>query len=210
MMIANLLRIEIQAESLAEAVELGLRHFNCSRTEMETDILQAPTSGFLGRFGAKQARVCFRLTDRNAAACIVCQRLLDLAGLEARVERKNLLDPCLLKLESADPSLLIGRHGQTLDSLQNLLNALLDKQLGHGEPVVLDTAAYRERRKTDLVSMAQRLVAKVRKTGQPVSTPPLPTEERKVLHGFFEREVDIVARSKGQGAEKKLVVSARG
>lgn len=203
-----MLQVEVQADSLAEAVERGLTHFNCSRTEMETEILQAPTSGFFGWFGAKQARVCLRLTDRSAAARIICQRLLDFVGLDAQVEGKDPFAPCLLKLEATDPSLLIGRHGQTLDSLQNLLNGILDKQLGHGEPVVLDAAAYRERRKGDLISMAQRLVTQVRKTGQPVSTPPLLVEERKVLYGFFECESDIVARSKGQGTEKKLVVSA--
>ena len=207
-MVIDLLQTEIQADSLAEAVELGLSHFNCSRTDIETRILQAPTSGFFGWFGAKQARVCIRLIDRSAAARIVCQRLLDLAGFETRVGTKDVLTPFFIQLETADPSLLIGRHGQTLDSLQYLLNCVLDKQLGHGEPVVLDTAAYRERRKGNLISMAQRLVSQVRKTGQPVSTPPLPADERKVLHGLFERETDIVARSKGQGAERKLVVSA--
>jgi len=208
MQVADILQIEIEAESLAEAIERGMRHFRCSRAAIEARILQAPSSGFIGLFGRKPAKVRIALMDRGFAARAIVERLISLSGFTARVAGETMVPPYLLKLDSADPSLLIGRHGQTLDSLQFLLNALLDKQLGPGESVLLDVAAYRERRQGDLATLAQRLIGKARRTGKTVSTPPLPIEERKVLYGLIEREPDIVAHSRGQGAEKKLVVSA--
>jgi len=208
MRVADLLQIDIEAESLAEAIESGMRHFRCSRAAIEARILQAPCSGFFGLFGRKPAKVRVALMDRGFAARAIVEHLLFLSGFSARVAGEVTVPPYLLKLDSPDPSLLIGRHGQTLDSLQFLVNALLDKQLGPGASVVLDVAAYRERRHGDLATLAQRLISQVRRTGKTASTPPLPVEERKVLYGLIEREPDIVAHSRGQGAEKKLVVSA--
>jgi len=208
MQVADLLQIVIEAESLAEAIERGMSHFRCSRAAIEARILQAPSSGFFGLFGRKPAKVRISLMDRGFAARAIVEHLIAVSGFKASVAGEVNVPPYLLKLDSPDPSLLIGRHGQTLDSLQFLVNALLDKQLGPGESVLLDVAAYRERRHGDLATLAQRLISQVRRTGKTVSTPPLPVEERKVLYGLIEREPDIVARSKGQGTEKKLVFSA--
>lgn len=207
---AGLLQINIEAESLAEAVERGMRHFCCARAALEAKILQAPTTGLFGLFGRKPALVRITLVDRSVAARFILEHLLELSGLSVKVTSASMVPPYLLKLDSPDPSLLIGRHGETLDSLQYLVNALLDKQLGSGESVVLDTAAYRERRQGELATLAQRLITQVRKTGKAVSTPPLQVEERKTLYGLIEREPGIEARSKRQGAGKKLVVSTQG
>jgi spoIIIJ-associated protein len=209
MSVNDLLQVVFEAETLAEAVERGVQHFNCARTDIETAIQQAPRSGFLGLFGRRPARVLVRLIDRGAAARVVCEYLLQLSRFPAKVRNESVVTPHLLNIESPDPAWLIGRHGQTLDALQFLLNSLLDREFGSGERVVLDTAAYRARRRGDLVSLAERLIDQARKSGRSVSTPPLPPDERRVLHGMFERERDIVAHSKGQGIEKKLIVSTQ-
>jgi len=209
MLVVDLLQIELLADSLAEAVENGLAHFKCSRNCIETSILQAPTSGFLGIFGRRPARVRIKLTDRGTAARTICDQLLRLLGFPAVVTCESPLQPFQLSLDSTDPSLLIGRHGQTLDSLQSLLNSLLDRHFGSGEIVILDADGYRARRKEVLFSLARRLVSRARASGKLVTTPPLPVGERQILFDLFERESGIVARSKGHGSEKILVVSAQ-
>lgn len=207
MVLAELLCIEVESDSLADAVEEGIKQFDCSRSDLEAEIVQTPSSGWFGLFGRRQMRVAIRLVDRNAAAMLICQKLLDLAGLPAAVSCESALAPCRLVIDSPEPSLLIGRSGQTLDALQFLLNSMLDKQFGPEGKVELDVGGYRLKRKSELNSLAKRLVKQARETGKPAATPPLSVDDRKVLHGFFARENDIHAQTKGQGNEKKLVVS---
>lgn len=207
MVVADLLRIEVETDSLADAVEEGIRRFDCSRTDLEAEIVQTPSSGWFGLFGRRQMRVAIRLVDRSAAARQICRKLLELAGLPATVSCDSALAPGRLIINSSEPSLLIGRFGQTLEALQFLLNSMLDKQFGPEGKIEIDVAGYRLKRKSELTILAKKLVKQARETGKPAATPPLSADDRKVLHGFFAREKDILAQTKGQGSDKKLVVS---
>lgn len=209
MNVANLLEYVSEGSSLAEAIDAGLARFQCARTDLETEILQTPRSGFLGWFGSRPARIRLRLTSRVLVAERITAHLISLCGFSAElssVVRGNRLE---IQLNSADSALLIGRHGQGIDALQQLVNTLLDQALGRGLRVEIDCDGYRSRRVDSLHRLARSLINRVRKSGHPATTPPLDSESRQLLNRLLEQEDGLSTRAVGQGSEKKLVVSSR-
>lgn len=209
MNVATLLEDNFEGQTLANAIEHALARFDCGRSDIETEILQAPTCGFLGIFGRRPARIRVRLTSRLLAAQKITAQLVFLTGFQADVRGMQRGDRLLVNLDSPASALLIGRHGQGIDALQHLVNLLLDQVLGRGVRVEIDCDGYRFRRAESLNQVARSLVSRVRKTGQPVTSPALDRESCQHLNRLLERENGMRTRVVGQGPEQKLVVFDR-
>ncbi len=201
-----LLHLEIAAENLDAAVEKALAQLNCTRAEADVEVLQVPSSGFLGLFGKRQAKVRVQLHDRGAIARQFTDNILRLSGLQAELEVVTSLNEIQILLSSDDSSRLIGRHGQTLDALQNLVSTMTDRQTTDRTPVVLDVDGYRTRRHDFLQQLAVKLMRKVRKTGKSASTPPLALNERRVMHELFKQEPDLESRSRNHEGDRKIII----
>jgi spoIIIJ-associated protein len=202
----NLLHLEVTAENLDTAVENALSQLKCTRAEAEVEVLQAASSGFLGLFGKRQARVRVKLHDRGAIARHFTDSLLRLSGLDVDVEVETSTKQVQLLLTSDDASLLIGRHGQMLDAMQGLVGTMTDRQTTDRTPIVLDVDGYRARRHEFLNRLADKLSRKARETGKPATTPPLALGERRILHERFKQEVDLEAVSRNHEGDRKVIV----
>lgn len=207
-MISELLDIEISADSLEEAVEEALGHFDCTRAEVDIDVIEAPSPGFLGFFG-KKARVHVRLTDRSHIAAFVCRTLLSRTGFCASAAASIATDQCQIDISGADTSMVIGRKGQTLDALQYLTVALTDRLTDDRTPVVLDCDNYRQKRNTFIRRLGRRLSAQVKRSGKPVTVQPMPPRERRIMHLSLKNDETVDIKSIGQGFERKMVISPR-
>lgn len=105
--------------------------------------------------------------------------------------------------------LLIGREGQTLSSIQYLASRIIARKLGTAVRVQFDTGDYRERQDEKLRDLALNLAERVRTTGRPQSTRPLSSYHRRVVHMALQEEEDIITRSKGEGALKRVIILRR-
>ncbi len=205
------LYVEVAAKNLDTAVEQALAQLNCTRAEADIEVLQVHSSGLLGLFGRRLARVCVKLHDRGVIARQLTHQLLNLSDLEASVELVSSRHQVELLLTAQDPSFVIGRHGQTLDALQGLVGTMTDRLTTDRTPILLDVDGYRERRLDFLNNLACRLSQKVRQSGKPASTPPLVLSERRILHELIKQEPDLVTRSKNHdGGRKVIIVESRG
>jgi spoIIIJ-associated protein len=205
------LYVEVAAKNLDTAVEQALAQLNCTRAEADIEVLQVHSSGLLGLFGRRLARVCVKVHDRGVIARQLTHQLLYLCDLEASVELISSRHQVELLLTAQDPSFVIGRHGQTLDALQSLVGTMTDRLTTDRTPIRLDVDGYRERRLDFLNNLACRLSQKVRQSGKPASTPPLVLSERRIIHELIKREPDLVTRSKSHdGGRKIIVVESRG
>lgn len=205
------LRVEISADHLDAAVEKALSQLNCTRAEAEIEVLQVHSTGFLGWFGKRQARVRVQIHDRGVIARQITAHLLQLSDLEATIEIVACSHQIELHLTAADPSLLIGRHGQTLEALQTLVISMTDRLTTDRTPVFINVDGYRERRQDFLRRLAQRLTRKVRQSGRAASSPPLVLSERRILHDLFKQEKDLESRSKNhEGGRKTIILQPRG
>lgn len=200
------LHVDVEADDLEAAVGQALQRLDCSRADVDIDIVQTHSSCFLGLFGGKPARVSVRLTDRALIARQMAGQLLALSGLSARVHISQSSQQIELLIEAASPSLVIGRSGQTLEALQTLVATMTDRQTTDRTPILLDVDGYRARRQKVLTRLSARLVRDLRKTGRPVQSPPLPASERRVLHDIVRVEPDLQSHSKRLDGQRKVVV----
>jgi spoIIIJ-associated protein len=113
----------------------------------------------------------------------------------------------VLDIEGEDLGLLIGRRGQTLASLQYLLNLLVAKQLGKRVAFGVDVDGYRRRREDALVSLAKRTASRVRQTGRSVTLEPMPPNERRIIHITLEDDPNVITVSIGEGEARKVAVT---
>jgi len=121
-------------------------------------------------------------------------------------------EPLTLNIHSEDPetlSLLIGRRGETLASIQLLVNLIVSKQTGNRERIIIDAERYRERREQNLRSMAARVADQVRRSGHPIMLEAMPPNERRIIHMVLAETTDIATESTGEGDQRRVVVSLK-
>jgi spoIIIJ-associated protein len=127
-------------------------------------------------------------------------------------EEESEEEPLTLNIHSDDPetlSLLIGRRGETLASIQLLVNLIVSKQTGNRERIIIDAERYRERREQNLRSMAVRIADQVRRSGNPIMLEAMPPNERRIIHMVLAETDDIATESTGEGDQRRVVVSLK-
>jgi spoIIIJ-associated protein len=108
---------------------------------------------------------------------------------------------------SDELGLLIGRRGETLGSLQYLLNVMVSRRYGDQDTVFgVDIEGYRRRREESLVEMAQRVADEVRETGDVITLEPMPAAERRIIHLALSEEAGVVTESVGRGNDRQVEV----
>jgi spoIIIJ-associated protein len=153
--------------------------------------------------------------DDVAAAVGVLNDLIRLMGLEADVTPRAPVTAgdgvgmiqAVLDVEGDDLGLLIGRRGQTLASLQYLLNLIVAKQTNKRVAFAVDVDGYRRRREDALVSLAKRTASRVRGTGRSVTLEPMPASERRIIHLALADDPNVVTVSIGEGEARKVAVT---
>ncbi len=114
-----------------------------------------------------------------------------------------------INLSGEDMGVLIGRRGQTLDSLQYLVSLVVNKQTDGYLRVKLDTENYRERRKETLELLAKNIAYKVRRTRHSVSLEPMNPYERRIIHATLQNDRYVVTRSEGEDPYRHVVISLK-
>ena len=135
--------------------------------------------------------------------------LLDLLGMDTDVEIGRRDGNLVLSVVGEDLGLLIGRRGETLTSLQFVLNLILAKRLKKWARVVVDVEGYRARREETLSGLAQRVASRVHQTGQPVALEAMPAGERRIIHLALADHPHVSTGSVGEGDHRKVVISPK-
>lgn len=112
-------------------------------------------------------------------------------------------------ISGEDAGLLIGRRGETLSSLQFLVNFMLSRKLRTKVIVNLDVEGYRERRMEVLKGLAGRMAERVKASGRPITLEPMPARERRIVHMTLAEHPDVTTQSVGDGEGRKVVIVPR-
>lgn len=115
----------------------------------------------------------------------------------------------IVDLEGEDMGVLIGKRGQTLDSLQYLTSLVANKNSDEYIRVKVDTENYRERRKATLENLAKNIAQKVKRNGKPVSLEPMNPYERRVIHSALQNDKYVCTHSEGEEPYRKVVVTLK-
>ncbi len=134
-------------------------------------------------------------------------------GVEADVQVREEEDRVVLDIEGPEAGLIIGKKGQTLDSLQYLVNRMLQKEsASNGEaptdarPVTVDSEDYRARRVESLVEMAHRLSEKAIRSRRTVAVEQMSAHDRRVIHVTLDKVPGVTTRSEGEGLARRLLI----
>ncbi len=133
------------------------------------------------------------------------------AAMNMKVEISSVFenDTLNIELNGDDMGVLIGKRGQTLDSLQYLTSLVVNKGKASYVRVKVDTEDYRERRKATLENLAKNIAFKVKKTGRPVYLEPMNPYERRIIHSALQNDPYVTTHSEGEEPCRKVVVTAR-
>ena len=112
-------------------------------------------------------------------------------------------------IEGADMGILIGKRGQTLDSLQYLISLIVNKSNGNYIRVKVDTENYRARRQKTLENLAKNLSFKVKRTKRPVSLEPMNPYERRIIHSALQNDRYVTTHSEGEEPFRRVVISLK-
>jgi len=111
-----------------------------------------------------------------------------------------------LNINGESGGLLIGKNGQTLDAMQYIVNKIVNKLPEDRKRIVLDTQGYREKRISSITEMAIRLGKKAKKLHKPVSTGPMNSYTRRIVHLALKNDNELTTKSQGEGLNRKIVI----
>jgi len=225
---------EATADTVEQATERALQQLGIAREEAEIEVISEPRPGVLG-LGARPAQV--RVTRRTAAsssappsegagekitstatleeqsreASAILAEILNLMHEQAEVRTLS-MDPESIELEmKGDGSgILIGRHGQTLDALEYLVNRLLARRIREAVPISLETEAYRARRREQLHRMALSMGERAKRDHAPVKLEPMPPRDRRIVHLALKDDPMLTTRSGGDGFLRAIEIVPAG
>ena len=204
--------IKVTAKTVEEAVTKALIELEITSDKLEYEVIEKGSAGFLG-IGSKpaviQAKKKETLEDRAVEFLTQIFDAMSMTvqiDLEYKAEEKELC----INLSGGDMGILIGKRGQTLDSLQYLVSLLVNKaNAGDYIRVKLDTENYRERRKETLETLAKNIAYKVKRTKRSVSLEPMNPYERRIIHAALQNDRYVVTRSDGEEPFRHVIISLK-
>lgn len=214
--------IQRSAPSVEEALEAALVELGVSEQEADVTVLQEPRQGVLG-IGSQEAVVTVRLRRRDAdateedleeqgeVAAEFLEGLLSRMGLDAEVEPvleggTMYVDVLGQGPDDEDMGLLIGRHGQTLEALQELARVVVGQRTGMRARIVVDIEDYTRRQRSRLQARAREVAARVARSHQEEELEPMNPFERKLVHDAVAAVPGVQTASRGEEPERRVVI----
>jgi spoIIIJ-associated protein len=147
------------------------------------------------------------IEEHAVAADDFVRGLLATMGLEAEVIASAGRDAARVEISGPELALLIGRHGSTLEALQEVTRAAVQRRFANRAVVNIDVEGYRARRREILERRARSAAAKVKRSGKPMALEPMPAFDRKVVHDALTRFKGVQTSSEGEEPSRYIVIS---
>lgn len=202
--------IETTGKTVEEALQLALERLKVSQDEVEYQVLEQPSKGFLGIFGSKPARLQVTVKENPVSKTTNLLRSIVLA-MELPVDLQVSEEGQTIKvnMQGEDMGVLIGRRGETLDALQYLVNLAVNKGLEKRYKIILDVEGYRRRREDTLQNLALKLAEKAKKRGKSIVLEPMNAHERRIIHTTLQSRDDIYTFSEGEDPYRKIIIAPK-
>ena len=204
--------ITVSAKNVDEAITKALIELETTSDKLEYEIVDKGSNGILGFIGQKPAVIRAKRKETLAdKASEFLSEVFDAMDMKVRLEVSfDEGDRELsIVMSGDDMGILIGKRGQTLDSLQYLVSLFVNKESEDYIRVKLDTENYRERRRETLETLSKNIAYKVKRTKRSVSLEPMNPYERRIIHSALQNDKLIVTRSEGEEPFRHVVISLK-
>lgn len=222
--------IEVEGKTYEEAIKKASQGLNVDEKDLDIDVKEVDTKGILGLLGSKKVRITARIKGtaippEDTIPALESEDTLEEYGKKFLTELSTIiglsfnikvskvsekLDRVLFMVQCDNGDILIGKDGETLESLQHVLRLAIAKHYKQAAKILIDINGYREKRKKALTIMAKRLADRVKRTGRRQKTDPLNPYERRIIHTLFKHNKNVSTKSEGEGHVKKVVISPSG
>lgn len=203
--------IEVSAKSVNDAITEACQKLGVASDKLEYEVVEEGSAGFLG-IGAKPTviKACIKCSIEDDARnflkeVFAAMDMIVTVDVQYNEEEKT-MD---VELNGDDMGILIGKRGQTLDSLQYLVSLVVNKNTEEYIRVKVDTENYRERRKETLENLAKNIAYKVKRNKRPVSLEPMNPYERRIIHSALQNDKYVTTHSEGDEPFRRVVVTLK-
>lgn len=202
---------ELTAKTVDEALTQAMLELGTTIEYLEYEVIEKETSGFLRMFG-KPAKIRYKLrySVENEVRTFL-NKVFKAMNIEAKIEilHDEEASNVDVNIDGEEMGVLIGKRGQTLDSLQYLVSLVINKNSENYIKVKLDTENYRARRKETLENLAKNIAFKVKRTRKPVSLEPMNPYERRIIHSALQNDKYVETYSEGEEPFRKVVINVK-
>jgi spoIIIJ-associated protein len=195
-------------KTVEEAVNLALQEFGVPREMVQVEVLDEGGKGFLGLI-SKQAIVKVILKDViKESAKNFLQQVIEAMKLDVKFDIEEDEDTIKFNLYGKNVGLLIGHRGETLDSLQYLVNVVASKyrEYDRYRRIILDAENYRKRREETLIRLAKKLAKQVMETKESVELEPMSPNERRIIHMALQDHPYVETYSEGEEPNRRVII----
>ncbi len=206
--------IEVSAKTVSEAITEACQKLSVTSDRLDYQVIEEGSSGFLG-IGSKPAVIKAAVKFEKLTVPEVAENFLHdvFTAMNMAVtvnvdydEDRRTMD---IEISGDEMGILIGKRGQTLDSLQYLVSLVVNKEVEEFIRVKLDTENYRERRRETLENLAKNIAYKVKRTKRPVSLEPMNPYERRIIHSALQNDRYVTTYSEGEEPFRRVVVALK-
>lgn len=206
--------IEVSAKTVNEAITEACQKLGVTSDKLDWEVLEEGSSGFLG-IGSKPAviKASVKIVEisvedaaKNFLYDVFAAMNMTVAVDVKYDEAGKSMD---IDLSGDEMGVLIGKRGQTLDSLQYLVSLVVNKGSEDYIRVKVDTENYRERRKETLENLAKNIAYKVKRTKRSVSLEPMNPYERRIIHSALQNDRYVTTYSEGEEPYRRVVVTVK-
>ena len=201
-------KIEVSAKTVEEAVTEALIQLGTTSDKIDYDVIEKGSAGILG-IGKKSAVIqAWKLGGPDVEVRNFLEEMFKAMKMDVDIEltedKEN--HTMSIDLRGNDMGILIGKRGQTLDSIQYLVSLVANKQSEEYIRVKVDTENYRKRRKDTLENLAKNIAYKVKRTKHSVSLEPMNPYERRIIHSALQGDRYVTTHSEGDEPFRHVVV----
>lgn len=204
--------IEFKGKTVEDALTEALIKLETTSENIEYEVIDKGSIGFLGVFGSKPAVIKVR---KKADMIENLKEFLDKLFAAMNMNVNSIIDyneeekTLSVVFDGEDMGLLIGKRGQTLDSLQYIISLVVNKESEAYIKVKADTENYRERRKATLENLAKNIAFKVKRTKHAIALEPMNPYERRIIHSALQSDKFVETHSEGDEPYRKVVVTLK-
>ena len=204
--------IEVSAKTVSDAITEACQKLGVTSDKLDYQVVEEGSSGFLG-IGAKPAviKAAVKKSSVEEVTRVFLNDVFQAMNMEVAIdikyneEEKN-MD---IELSGNEMGVLIGKRGQTLDSLQYLVSLVVNKESEEYIHVKVDTENYRQRRKETLENLAKNIAYKVKRTKRSISLEPMNPYERRIIHSALQNDKYVTTHSEGEEPFRRVVVTLK-
>lgn len=228
---------EFSGKTVDDAITEACQSLMVTSDKLEYEVVEKGSSGFLGigtKLATIKARIKNETDDKNINVSVndkveinsndnnsdtldtvqlendpkeFLDKVFKAMNMEVNIKVEQIGSDLNIELSGSEMGVLIGKRGQTLDSLQYLTSLVVNKGRNDYIRVKVDTENYRKRRKDTLENLAKNLAYKVKRTKRPVTLEPMNPYERRVIHSILQNDKYVSTHSEGEEPFRRVVIT---